>query len=523
MKKLRLLLSIFSLALIFFLSSCVRPQIIPVGNRPTKKFTVVDYLQDDAIFEAKSELKLYGNSEFGVVIVATLYDSKGNVIDQNYAYTSDNNEWQLSLKAPDASMKVYTLKIADAAEIFHEVFVNIRFGEVWLYLGDNLNNFSLDDYTSDTSFATHEDDVIDYNKMFYYNNKWAFASRNKSNMGYTLLDNIDKNLSSHNKKPLAIVFASEEQTNIYNWLSRDLISSRKVIKDFLIANDLYKETDEVLSTNDMAYLYEKYLLTLSGMTYTNVIINQGQWDLEASNDESLYVDKPFSYIYSQMLYNFFDLLENEFTIKEKVLVLQESSDFTSNSHVLREVQARICNYFNHFVIVPTYDINIVGDNQMKIVSKDDLASLDNFDDLTIIGLDYEKLAQKLLLMIEENYEAPTLSSVVKEYDSTSDQVIMVKLIFSNINKFDKIEKINGLKFYDEDGNLLDLDYTIVNNEIIINLEVKTDDMIEASSIDSMPNKSYFKLSKISYGYDSFIYDNNLSANNIVAIPFIYLM
>lgn len=40
-------------------------------------------------------------------------------------------------------MKSYTLKIYDSAEVYHETFTNIRFGEVWMIIGDEFKNIEL--------------------------------------------------------------------------------------------------------------------------------------------------------------------------------------------------------------------------------------------------------------------------------------------------------------------------------------------------------------------------------------------
>ena len=104
-----LFISIFTICL--FISGCVHRVKIPIGERPTEKFTVVEYIKDDAIFQAASSLKISGKSNSGVVIVATLYDSKNLIVNQVYCNTDNNGNWDLNLATPDASMKSYTLNI----------------------------------------------------------------------------------------------------------------------------------------------------------------------------------------------------------------------------------------------------------------------------------------------------------------------------------------------------------------------------------------------------------------------------
>ena len=98
------------------------------------------------------------------------------------------------------------------------------------------------------------------------------------------------------------------------------------------------------------------------------------------------------------------------------------------------------------------------------------------------------------------------------------------VIFENVNIFDNYEQINGLKFYDLEGNEVDLEYTIDHNEIIVNLlkiekaDEESDRLIDEIKTTLEENK-YIELSKICYAQESFIYGNNLSADKIGVIPF----
>ena len=47
----------------------------------------------------------------------------------------------------------------------------------------------------------------------------------------------------------------------------------------------------------MSYLFEKYLNSLKGMSYANIIINQGLADLEDANQENHYTKKNFLNVY----------------------------------------------------------------------------------------------------------------------------------------------------------------------------------------------------------------------------------
>lgn len=132
----------------------------------------------------------------------------------------------------------------------------------------------------------------------------SWAQFELSNFGYQLINQIKSTFNTWNRHPIAIVFATSNDTNIYQWLSREIIESRKVIKDYLVSEGLYTDATNLVE-NGMSYLFEKYLNNLRGMSYANIIINQGLADLNDANNGSHYTKDNFSNVYSQMLYTFY--------------------------------------------------------------------------------------------------------------------------------------------------------------------------------------------------------------------------
>lgn len=514
MIKKRLLLMIIVSTFIFLLTGCFnRPigEIPPVGKRPTERFTIANYVQDDAIFQANSVLKIKGVAQPEVVIVATLYDNKNTIVQQSYCNTDGNSNWEVELNTPKASNKEYSLKIADSADIYHDTFANIRFGEVWLIIGDEFFNQTISD-------DLKIEEAIDYQKMFYYNDKWTYASSQISQMGYQLLNLIDNNSSSRNKKPLAIVFATADQTNIYSWLSREIIESRTMIKDFLEAESLYRSKDENLNPNDMAYLYEKYMVNLEGMSYENVLINQGLGDLIASNNQTCYQNNDFERVYTLMLYTFMSNLKDNFVINNKIFMLQATSSFDENISNLRLMQSNVCNFYNNCNIIPSYDLcNVWDEENQQLLLPEEINIDTNFDQLTIKGLDYRKLSARLYQFAYNNEDTPIISNVVKKYKN--DEIATIDIVFGNVKKLNVKEIINGLHFYDLEGNEVEVPYQIEDNIISIDLR-KTNDLELKEALDEPIEDKYLKLSEITYAIDNFIYNNNLGSNKIVAIPFV---
>ena len=210
-----------SFIFMLFISGCINRVKIPVGIKPTKNFTVNSYINDDGIYQASSKLVLSGFSEEGVVIVSSLYDKKGNLINESYCTTSEDGEWSLTIDTPSSGLDNYTLKIKDSNNIYHQTFNDIKFGEVWLYIGDELENLN---YEEKDNLLVKEN-TFDYNLMFFKDNEWTPASENISEFNYILANKIYENNKSWNKHPVAVVLATSEEDLIYKWLSYESISS----------------------------------------------------------------------------------------------------------------------------------------------------------------------------------------------------------------------------------------------------------------------------------------------------------
>ncbi len=304
MKKIfQIILIINTFAWCLFASGCVHRIKIPIGSKPTEKFTVTEYVKDDAVFQASSTLKIEGKSNPGVVMVAALYNYKNSLVSEVYGNTDNDGFWRLSLATPDASMKEYTLKIYDSTEIYHETYTNIKFGEVWMIMGDELENVDFpiqEEVPVDTSLLP-ANGQLDYSFMFYLNEEWVPAQREISHFGYQLIRQIESTFNSWNRRPISVVFATSQDSNIYQWLSREIIDSRKVIKDYLVSKNLYTNS-QVLEEDDMSYLSERYLTKLQGMSYANIVIHQGLADLIDANNNINYDINTFQNVYSQMLY-----------------------------------------------------------------------------------------------------------------------------------------------------------------------------------------------------------------------------
>lgn len=92
MKKIFLIIAILVSFGIF--TSCTKHQEIPIGTKPTKDFTVIDYISDNGIYQADSPLEISGDCEPGVVMVCKFKNNKGNVIEEKYVTANEMGKWK---------------------------------------------------------------------------------------------------------------------------------------------------------------------------------------------------------------------------------------------------------------------------------------------------------------------------------------------------------------------------------------------------------------------------------------------
>lgn len=490
-----------------FLSSCLIKHQIPLGNKPTKEFTSSPYLQDDAVFSGNSLLNLSGKTDAGVVMVATLYDSRNALVNQTYCYADQDGNWQLNIITPNISNKSYSLTLADGMNLYHQTYNNLRFGNVWLFIGDEFANYEYNDesntITDIISDSSKDENVIDYNKMFYYQNKWVATNPEISQFGQTFLDQLYNKV----KNPVALVFASAQDPLIYEWLSREEIVTNDTLKTYLDQENLYKAEGEQLELGDMSYLYENVLMSIKGMSYNNILVSQGSADLAKEKEAVEENQENFGNIYFRFYYSFLTQIEKMFEVGNKIYLLQETSNYYKNTVVLRGIQSRIANYFGDCEIIPTYDLIIVKDLISNIYyNRDNIATLttDEETNLIVIGLDYDALSKRIITYLNEK-SAPRLNDVVQDHTNN-----VIRLVFVNVSQFDEKDLLKGLVFYDENHEIVDLSYEVVNNEIIISLV----------TFNETNEEQIVKLSMIAYGQNNFILDCNLACKEQGVIPFV---
>lgn len=502
MKKTFLIIAILLSFGIF--TSCTKHQEIPIGTKPTKDFTVIDYISDNGIYQADSPLEISGVCEPGVVMVCKFKNNKGNVIEKKYVTANEMGKWKIIIDdTPRPSSKKYQLVISTAKDEYVKQFENIRFGESWLLIGDELNDQSEIEIT---------DNIFDNeNYMIYKDGTWQKFSNDNQTFAMFLLNELANSTSV----PISIVDATAKKaTKAYQWLDGKLIESRPQIKAYLEKNGLYKDNAQNLTENDMSYYAINNYEKIKNMAFKNLVWNQGSGDYIEDNN------KEYKKLYGQMLFTIMSQFEENFKTTNNFYIIQEGSSFNEDVNLLRGFQSRICNYFAQCKVIPTYDLNIVYDTlQEKNVSPTEVneEELVNYE---IKGYDLPTLAKRIELIDKNKAIVPKVKNVIRELDEDKN-IMSIKLIFDVGLNFAYLEttEINGLKFYDENNQLVECEYVFEKNGIIIKPVLKEG----ADGTDTLAEKTTFPIYKITYAEEAFIFDNNFIVNNVAVVPFIVVI
>ena len=145
------------------------------------------------------------------------------------------------------------------------------------------------------------------------------------------------------------------------------------------------------------------------------------------------------------------------------------------------------------------------------------------DEIEIQGLNLDLLCDRIVTLSMDKNDVASVNNILQVYNDEK-MVTSIKLIFNNNVRFDlkDTEKINGLEFFDENDELIELDYEFVDNQIIIFLseEVIQDEIVDD---EKMGEVMIHKISRISYAQSNFIYDNNITVNGIAIHPFEFIL
>lgn len=462
-------LLIISLAL----CSCKEPIKIeiPVGEKITEDFKVNSYFNNNAIIQANSTISITGVSEEGVVMIASIYDSKGELISQNYGIATLDNTFSIAINTPNASTKNYKLEIKDSFDTFIHTYTNIKFGQVWLI---NKNVLSVVELPEE-----NKENLLNQNIGYYYVNK-TMSSWDNSEIITSYVRNLANKIYQEHKSiisndiPIGIIVIDTEDTYLFEWISKNKIDRAKFVKDYLIKENLYD--NEIVSN-----LYEKVLSPLEGIKISGYIWHYSE------KDASFSLGEDYSLVYSILINFLTNYFCDTFGENIKKVFVQNPTSENEKINELRSHQMIMSYYFSNSYLIPTYDLNVKYDEELE----------KNF----IVEIDQTKLIKRIIDIVFEGKRPSGYSKLVSLYNDKGE-LTKISIYISNTDKL-ICKEMNFLNIYDNEGNLIELNYVIKNNVIEIDLEIP---VLEEEVVDVQDGneniepieKQYYQISRIEY-------------------------
>ena len=465
----------------------------PAGKRPTEDFIITDYLKDNVVLEEKDTCVISGTSQDGVIIKFELLNKSGKSVLKKQATTDSTTlKWSISFTAPKGSYDSYKIKLSDSYNTYTHTFVNVRFGHVYLLMGDSINDETIIDQTN-----LEEDDFSDLS-FFYVDEKNPHFLDLPSEID--LLDKFTLDFGTSIKKadnmPIGIVVLPFYKTKLYEWLPLENVNTISPIKSYLESKHEYVENPTKLG--DMSYLDMILKAHLENLSITSMVLNLGMNDLDDLNEVKS------SNVYFQMFYTLIDSLNDNFGDFD-LMLLQAPSKEEMNVEKLRHIQSSIANYYSYVKIVPTYDLKVSENG----------------------SLDELKLVTRLKDLIKKNKYVSSYSNIILEVDEKLEVVTSIKIEFSNTDKLlvellSEETVINYFHvFYNAEEEVKELNITpkIEKNYIIIDLTYEEE---EINNGETVTIKKVYDKSKINivYGWLNDLSDVNLfNDDGIPVLPF----
>lgn len=464
-----------------FLISCEQHK-EPLGTKPTKPFTINEYLGDNAVYKSSSTLNLNGISEDGVIIKVELINQNDKVIDSYKTVVNEKTlKWNINLSTPKASSESYSIKVTDSYNVYSYEYKNIRFGQLWLVAGDMFDNKVVNNISKNDDFEIN--DISFFNLS--YNSGWLLNNE-KESINDEYIINLCKKLYTNIDVPIGIILGNEEHSNLEEWLPLDSIDNVENILDYVKKINKYSKNPS--NKGDAGYLFESKYKKLEGIQISGITWNHGSKNLDLFNSQQ------YSTTYFQMLTSLFECWHTLFNC-DKIGVFQLPSYNVNNCHTLRYIQNIAINYYTYVKIIPTVDLFSTFNNE-------------NSD------IEFDKLAKRAIDILNNKIKVSSYANLV--LDINKDNIVdKIKIEFNNtenlILKDEDIINYLVVK-YKEDGiheKEIDVKIKIENNNLIFDLsyeEITTNESLEEVVEIKYYNKDYITI--------YFATENDISLINI---------
>lgn len=449
--------------------------------KPTKPFVVDNYIQDNMVFQQNTQITIKGTSEFGVKLYADLLNSKGKVVSTLDTLVDENNQWAFKFTSPKGSFDVFSLNIHDEYNTYNIQYDNIRFGEVVMFLGDSIQTDKFD-----------EEVELDYLSCFtYVDNKgtWLDLEENSDILNeyyYQCANTIYKDLNV----PVGLIINETEQSHLYEWLPLNTINEISPIYNYLVENNLYKETPEI--QGDLSFLYENRIKPLFQVNVSKIILNNGV------NDLNEFSDKEYLDVYFQSLICLVQSINDIFN-NTNIGLLDIGSNDNVNTVNLRQVLGYASNYYTNVFLIPIFDY---------------------------VEIEYDVLSKRIFNILDNELKVSQYANLLLDVDEKLEKVTKIKIELNNTDEIiieNDDEKIKYLNIYYNDPEtgkvLLDIDPIIQGNFIIIDLIYEVKEIVDDEQV-IVSHVYDYKMISIEYGKYSNLSEVNLyNEQGLPILPF----
>ncbi len=416
----------------------------PVDNgiKPTHDFTVCNYLKDNAVFLQNKEFVISGVSENGVLLKIDIYDQNGSLINTASDIADNNGEFSVKIVAPNGSYNKYKIVITDSVHT-HE-YNNILFGEVWMFAGEQLNEV-----------VPASNEYNEYVRIFNYNNnEYSWTNFDNNSQAYAIAYKFAEELINKINVPVAIIDSTLPFGNADAWISHFTASNQLKINNYLQGINRYIPSVDnvVLKTNTLSSMNKTYLSELNGLSIRGMIWQQGVTDFNVNSNSDIYkLMNNYTYLTSNIFLDYINYFKGEIDIYS----IQNGFVNLEFANELRSAQEQATYLVNNVQIIPTYDCHVLEEN---LISAD---------------VNYVFSPNKFVNRIAQNVLEYTYQKQREtKYSMFTNAVInynTITLTFSNDIKLNKVDEIYGLNVKTSDGILLNYQFEIEENQIIIEL------------------------------------------------------
>ena len=459
------------------------------GVKPTKEFTLLSYYSDNMIFQQNEDFQISGISEEGVIIKASLYNEEDELVVKSETMADVNGKFNIILKGQKASYNKYYIVINDGVNT--KKIKNISFGEVWLFAGeDKLENFDLE----------YEEEVDFSNIYFvkYLNGKINWLNYEESSDVNSLVKSTAVALQKELDVPVSFIDATLENGFADCWLSYETAKNHKNINNYLKQISRFSEEDEIkLNTNELGSMYQTYINEFKGFNIKGILWNQGNSDFRLYSD---FNSNTFITNYVYLLRQVFIDMMNVFGNNIYIYSLQEGFNLEEYVHDLRNEQS-----------IPTFQLN----NVLLITTYDTFEILENKEENEPIEIEEEKyifsnkkFVERIINYLKETTYSKNHINVSSSFTNFIVNNNDITISFNEYYKLEDVEELYGLEIIDKNGEKIEYEFDIDENNILITLNIEDDN---EENMDSYT---------IYYGYIEEIYKCNLkTTTGMPIVPF----